>query len=447
MLERDTIAAVATPPGRGGIGIVRISGPGVRRIGVCVLGGIPAPRHACLRTFRNTEGEGVDRGLVLFMPGPASYTGEDILELQGHGGPVVTAMVLDCVLRAGARVARPGEFSERAFLNERMDLSQAEAVADLIESASEQAARSALRSLEGAFAERVLGLVDDLVGIRVHVEAAIDFPEEEIDYLAESDVALRLDMFRQALADTLDQAHQGRMLRDGLSIVIAGAPNVGKSTLLNCLTGRDAAIVTDMPGTTRDILREALHLDGLPIQLVDTAGLRLSTDRIEQLGVDRARAAIAEADAVLHLMDDRESGAPVESTPCTSPAQTLLRVRNKIDLTGTSPGLDDSLTPPVLRISAKTGAGLPELRHSLQAIAGFRPGEDGTFIARRRHLEALEEAAAAVARGAKQFAGFGAGELLAEELCEAQRALGRISGTVSTEDLLTQIFSSFCIGK
>lgn len=447
MLERDTIAAVATPSGRGGIGIVRVSGPEVRRIGACVLGGFPAPRHACLRTFRNAEGESVDRGLALFMPGPASYTGEDVLELQGHGGPVVTAMVLDCVLRAGARVARPGEFSERAFLNERLDLSQAEAVADLIGSASEQAARSAIRSLEGVFAERVRGLVDDLVGIRIHVEAAIDFPEEEIDYLAESDVALRLDMLRQALVDTLDQAHQGRMLRDGLSVVIAGAPNVGKSTLLNRLTGRDAAIVTDMPGTTRDILREALHLDGLPIQLIDTAGLRLSTDRVEQLGVDRARVAIADADAVLHLMDDRESGAPAESTPRTSPAQTLLQVRNKIDLTGTPPGLDDSLTPPVLRISAKTGAGLPELRNSLQTIAGFRPGEDGTFIARRRHLEALEEAAAAVARGTEQFMGLGAGELLAEELCEAQRALGRISGTVSTEDLLAQIFSSFCIGK
>ena len=426
---------------------MRVSGPEVRRIGACVLGSLPAPRHAGLRTFRNPEGESVDRGLALFMPGPASYTGEDILELQGHGGPVVTAMVLDCVLRAGARVARPGEFSERAFLNERLDLSQAEAVADLIESASEQAARSAMRSLEGVFTERVRALVDDLVGIRAHVEAAIDFPEEEIDYLAGSDVALRLDMLRQALSDTLDQAHQGRMLRDGLSVVIAGAPNVGKSTLLNRLTGRDAAIVTDVPGTTRDILREALHLDGLPIQLVDTAGLRLSTDRVEQLGVDRARSAIADADVVLYLSDDRESGTPAESTPRTSSAQTLLRVRNKIDLTGSPPGLDDGLTPPVLRISAETGAGLPELRNSLQGIAGYRPGENGTFIARRRHLEALEEAAAAVARGTEQFVGLGAGELLAEELGEAQRALGRISGTVSTEDLLARIFSSFCIGK
>ena len=427
---------------------MRISGPDVRRIGACVIGGLPAPRHACLRTFRNTEGESVDRGLALFMPCPASYTGEDILELQGHGGPVVTAMVLDCVLHAGARVARPGEFSERAFLNERLDLSQAEAVADLIESASEQAARSAMRSLEGAFSERVRGLVDDLVDIRAHVEAAIDFPEEEIDYLAGSGVALRLDTLRRALADTIDQAHQGRMLRDGLSVVIAGAPNVGKSTLLNRLTGRDAAIVTDVPGTTRDVLREALHLDGLPIQLVDTAGLRLSTDRVEQLGVDRARAAIAGADAVLHLIDDRASSTPAESTPRTSSTQTLLRVRNKIDLTGSPPGgLDDGSTLPVLRISAKTGAGFPELRNCLQAIAGYRPGGNGTFIARRRHLEALEEAAAAVARGTEQFMGLGAGELLAEELGEAQRALGRITGVVSTEDLLEQIFSSFCIGK
>ena len=426
---------------------MRVSGPDVRRIGACVIGDLPAPRHACLRTFRNSGGESIDRGLALFMPCPASYTGEDILELQGHGGPVVTAMVLDCVLHAGARVARPGEFSERAFLNERLDLSQAEAVVDLIESASEQAARSAMRSLEGAFSERVRGLVDDLVGIRAHVEAAIDFPEEEIDYLAGSGVALRLDTLRRAFADTIDQAHQGRMLRDGLSVVIAGAPNVGKSTLLNRLTGRDAAIVTDVPGTTRDILREALHLDGLPIQLVDTAGLRLSTDRVEQLGVDRARAAIAGADAVLHLIDDRASSTPTESAPCTSSTQTLLRVRNKIDLTGSPPGLDDGSTPPVLRISAKTGAGLPELRNCLQGIAGYRPGGNGTFIARRRHLEALEEAAAAVERGTEQFVGLGAGELLAEELGEAQRALGRISGIVSTEDLLEQIFSSFCIGK
>ena len=381
------------------------------------------------------------------MPSPVSYTGEDTIELQGHGGPVVTAMVLDCVRCAGARIARPGEFSERAFLNDRLDLSQAEAVADLIESASEQAARSAMRSLEGAFAERVRGLIDSLVNVRAYVEAAIDFPEEEIDFLAESDLALRLDALREALADTLDRAHQGTMLREGLSVVIAGAPNVGKSTLLNQLTGRDAAIVTDIPGTTRDILREALHLDGLPIELVDTAGLRLSTDRVEQLGIDRARAAIADADVVLHLVDDRESDVSLENVPHVSPTQALLRVRNKIDLTGSPLGLNERVTPPVLRVSAKTGAGLLELRNWLKAVTGYRPGEAGAFIARRRHVEALEEAAAAIARGTEQFVGLGAGELLAEELGVAQRALGRISGTVCTEDLLAQIFSSFCIGK
>ena len=304
-----------------------------------------------------------------------------------------------------------------------------------------------MRSLEGAFAERVRGLIDSLVNVRAYVEAAIDFPEEEIDFLAESDLALRLDALSEALADTLDRAHQGTMLREGLSVVIAGAPNVGKSTLLNQLTGRDAAIVTDIPGTTRDILREALHLDGLPIELVDTAGLRLSTDRVEQLGVDRARAAIADADVVLHLVDDRESDMSLESMPHVSPTQALLRVRNKIDLTGSPLGLNEHVTPPVLRVSAKTGAGLPELRSWLKAVAGYRPGEAGAFIARRRHVEALEEAAAAIARGTEQFVGLGAGELLAEELGVAQRALGRISGTVCTEDLLAQIFSSFCIGK
>ena len=447
MEGRDTIAAVATPPGRGGIGIVRLSGPRARQVAERVVGSLPPPHHARLRTFRNAEGESVDRGLVLFQPRPGSFSGEDTVEFQGHGGPVVTAMVLDCALRAGARVARPGEFSERAFLNGRLDLSQAEAVADLIESASEQAARSAMRSLEGAFAKRIRAHIEDLIGLRTYVEAAIDFPDEEIDFLAESDVALRLRALRLAVAGTLEEAKQGRVLRDGLGVVIAGAPNVGKSTLLNRLSGRDAAIVTDIPGTTRDVLNETLQLDGMPIRLTDTAGLRAGADMVERIGVDRALDAISAADAVLHLVDDCMPAPPGEMVPEVSPAQTLLRVHNKIDLSGSPPGLDDGVEAPVLRISARTGAGLPALRERLKAIAGYQPGEDGLFIARRRHVEALEQAAAAIARGGAQLAGQGAGELLAEDLREAQDALGRISGAVTSDDLLAQIFSSFCIGK
>lgn len=447
MEERDTIAAVATPPGRGGIGIVRLSGPRARQIAERVVDRFPPPHLARLRTFRNAQGESVDRGLALYLPRPGSFSGEDTVELQGHGGRVVTGMVLDCVLRAGARLARPGEFSERAFLNGRLDLSQAEAVADLIESASEQAARSAMRSLEGVFAERVQGHVEDLIGIRTYVEAAIDFPDEEIDFLSTPDLKRRLQALRLALSATLEQARQGRALRDGLGVVIAGAPNVGKSTLLNRLSARDAAIVTDVPGTTRDTLNETVHLDGMPIRLTDTAGLRTASDAVERIGVDRALRAISEADAVLHLVDDRSSTAAEEVGPQVSPDQAQLRVYNKIDLTGSSPGLDESVDPPVLRISARTGAGLDALRERLKAIAGYRSGEEGLFIARRRHVEALEEAAAALEQGGRQLAGPVAGELLAEDLREAQDALGRITGTVTSDDLLAEIFSSFCIGK
>ena len=445
--RRDTIAAVATPPGRGGIGVVRLSGPHAAGIAARVVGRLPPPHEARLRTFRDAGGASVDRGLVLFKPEPASYTGEDTVELHGHGGAVVSAMVLDCVLGAGARLARPGEFSERAFLNGRMDLSQAEAVADLIESASEQAARSAMRSLEGAFAARIRALVEELIGVRTYVEAAIDFPEEEIDFLAEPDLAQRLRALCRALSATLEEANQGRTLRDGLGVVIAGPPNVGKSTLLNRLSGRDAAIVTDIPGTTRDALHETLHLDGLPLRLTDTAGLRAGADPVERMGVERARAAIAGADLILYLVDDRSPAASDETMPEISPAQTLVRVHNKIDLSGAPPGLDERVDPPVLRISARTGEGIAALRGRLKAVAGYRSGEDGVFIARRRHVEALEEAAEALERGAVQLAGRGAGELLAEDLRAAQDALGRISGVVRSDDLLARIFSSFCIGK
>ena len=304
-----------------------------------------------------------------------------------------------------------------------------------------------MRSLEGVFAERVRGHVEDLIGIRTYVEAAIDFPDEEIDFLCAPDLKRRLQALRLALSATLEEARQGRALRDGLGVVIAGAPNVGKSTLLNRLSARDAAIVTDVPGTTRDTLNETVHLDGMPIRLTDTAGLRTASDVVERIGVDRALSAISDADVVLELVDERSPAPAGEMAPQASPAQARLLVHNKIDLTGSPPGLDESVDPPVLRISARTGVGLEALRARLKAVAGYRSGEDGLFIARRRHVEALEHAAAALEQGGRQLAGQVAGELLAEDLREAQDALGRISGTVTSDDLLAEIFSSFCIGK
>ncbi len=446
----DTIAAVATPPGRGGVGIVRISGPAVPEIARTLLGRLPEPRHAEFHRFRDAGGQVIDEGLALYFPAPRSFTGEDVLELHGHGGPVVMDLLLQRVLALGARAARPGEFSERAFLNGKLDLAQAEAIADLIDSGTAQAARAALRSLEGEFSHRIQALVEALIELRVYVEAAIDFPEEEVDFLAEPEVGQRLTALEQAFDAVQGAARQGRLLREGMTLVIAGRPNAGKSSLLNALAGRESAIVTEIPGTTRDLLREHVQIDGMPLHLIDTAGLRETADVVEREGVKRAWAEIERADRILLVIDDREGLAEEdrgilarlpEGVPVTL-------VYNKIDLTGRSPGpAEGEDDRPALGLSARTGAGLDALREHLKAVMGYAGAEEDGFIARRRHLDALARARAHLDAGREALRSQRAGELLAEELRLAQQALGEITGEFTPDDLLGRIFSTFCIGK
>ncbi|MGF1614047.1 MAG: tRNA uridine-5-carboxymethylaminomethyl(34) synthesis GTPase MnmE [Gammaproteobacteria bacterium] len=446
---QDTIAAQATPPGRGGVGIVRVSGPHVRPIAKALLGDVPAPRRAVVRRFLDSSGETIDRGLALYFPQPRSFTGEDVLELQAHGGPIVIDLLVARVLELGARAARPGEFSQRAFLNGKLDLIQAEAIADLIDSASVEAARSAQRTLQGHFSDRVRDLMEGVTELRVLVEAAIDFPDEEVDFLTDASVLARLDELLQRLGVTISSARTGRLLREGLMVVIAGPPNVGKSSLLNRLTERDSAIVTDIPGTTRDLLRESIHIDGLPLQLVDTAGLRATSDVIEQQGVERAGKAIDTADIVLWMVDDRWEDCAQEylASPQFSTHHETVVVRNKVDLSGQLPGLVDGREPPTVRISATTGAGLDVLKARLKATAGYQQSTEGSFLARRRHLDALHRTEIALRSARNQLCGQFALELVAEDLWGAHRSLGEITGECSSEQLLERIFSSFCIGK
>jgi tRNA modification GTPase len=444
----DTIAAIATPAGRGGIGIVRVSGPAVREIATAILGTMPAPRQASLRAFVDAQGTQLDTGIVLFFPAPHSFTGEDVLELHGHGGSVVTSLVLKRVCELGARLARPGEFSERAFLNDKLDLAQAEAVADLIDSSSVQAARAAMRSLRGEFSTRVHELVEALVALRMYVEAAIDFPDEELDFLNDGKVAERLANICTRFQALNIAAEQGSLLREGLTVAIAGRPNSGKSSLLNRLAGHEAAIVTEIPGTTRDLLREQINLDGLPLHVIDTAGLRDSVDRVEQEGVRRAWEAIRSADRVLLVVDDSQGFSAedtriLEQFPANLPA-TL--VYNKIDLTGRQPELNASDTSVFVALSAKSGQGLELLISHLQTTAGFQDIGAHTFMARGRHLQALEQAREHL-DAAQQRLQERAGELLAEELRLSQLCLSEITGEFTSEDLLARIFSSFCIGK
>ncbi len=444
--DPHTIAALATPPGRGGIGVVRVSGPAAADIARGLLGRLPRPRYARFCAFLDAAGEPLDEGLALYFPAPRSFTGEDVLELQGHGGPVVLDLLLQRVLALGARLAEPGEFSRRAFLNGKLDLAQAEAVADLIESGSAAAARSAVRSLSGAFSARVHALVEQLIALRTFVEAAIDFPEEEIDFLSDGRVADELEALRRSLAQVLATARQGRLLREGMRVVLAGRPNVGKSSLLNALAGAESAIVTHVPGTTRDVLREEISLAGMPLHVIDTAGLRESRDPVEQEGIRRAWREIEQADRILLLADARDGfGAEEEAIRARLPAALpVTLVLNKVDLTGAAPGLCGAAQ---VNISATEGLGIEALRSHLQEVMGFRGAAEGVFSARRRHLDALAGAAEALERGAEQLRGQFAGELLAEELRIAQQALGEITGAFSSEDLLGRIFSSFCIGK
>lgn len=432
------------------MGIVRLSGPRVAEITERMLGKTPPPRQAEYLPFLDRHGAIIDHGLALRFVAPHSFTGEDVLELQGHGGPVVMDMLLAETLCFGARLARPGEFSERAFLNGKLDLAQAEAIADLIDSASQQAARSALRSLQGEFSRRVHALVERLVELRMYVESAIDFPEEEIDFLSEGKVRTRLESIEAELKQVLTSAQQGQRLREGMTLVIAGQPNAGKSTLLNALTGRESAIVTDIPGTTRDVLREQILIDGLPIHVIDTAGLRESPDVVEQIGIRRAWEEIARADRVLLLIDDAlgvtaADAAILARLPVPHPPLTL--VRNKIDVSAHLPGLDTGPWGPELRLSARQGDGIDLLRAHLKQCIGYQSGAEGGFMARRRHVDALERAQSCLHHGHEQLTRYRAGELLAEDLRAAQEALSEITGEFTNEDLLGRIFTSFCIGK
>ncbi len=428
--------------------MVRISGALVNTIATELLGRVPQPRYADYRSFRAADGDAIDHGLALYFPAPHSYTGEHVLELHGHGGPVVMDILMQRVLSLGARPARPGEFTERAFLNGKLDLAQAEAVADLIDSASHAAARSALRSLAGEFSARVRGLVERLIRLRMYVESAIDFPEEEIDFLSDGRVAGALQGLSADVNVLLKTGEQGRLLRDGMTVVIAGRPNAGKSSLLNQLAQRDTAIVTDIPGTTRDVLREHIHIDGLPLHIVDTAGLRESADPVEMQGIQRAWAEIARADRVLLVVDDQTgvddaARAILQRLPSSLPVTV---VHNKIDLSGHDAALWEDQRGAHIALSAKHGAGMELLKRHLAAQMGYHGGE-GVFMARRRHLDALRRADDFLSQGRDSLHERRAGELLAEDLRLAQQALNDITGEFTNEDLLGRIFAEFCIGK
>ncbi|CAI1203216.1 tRNA uridine-5-carboxymethylaminomethyl(34) synthesis GTPase MnmE [Serratia fonticola] len=454
MNTTDTIAALATPPGRGGVGILRISGRGAKDVALAVLGKLPKPRYADYLPFRDAEGSTLDQGIALWFPGPNSFTGEDVLELQGHGGPVILDLLLKRVLALpDVRIARPGEFSERAFLNDKLDLAQAEAIADLIDASSEQAARSAMNSLQGAFSLRIHQLVEALTHLRIYVEAAIDFPDEEIDFLSDGKIEAQLNGVMDDLDGVRAEARQGSLLREGMKVVIAGRPNAGKSSLLNELAGREAAIVTDIAGTTRDVLREHIHIDGMPLHIIDTAGLREASDEVERIGIERAWNEIEQADRVLFMVDGTTTAAtePAEiwpefmaRLPSTLP---ITVVRNKADITGETLGLSEVNGHSLIRLSARTGEGIDLLREHLKQSMGFTSNMEGGFLARRRHLQALEQAAQHLVQGKEQLVSAYAGELLAEELRLAQQALSEITGEFTSDDLLGRIFSSFCIGK
>ena len=449
MSARDTIAAQATPSGKGGIGVIRVSGTQVKTISQGIIGSLPKARIAKFTEFTDGDQVAIDQGLALYFPAPNSFTGEDVLELQGHGGPVVMNLLLTRVIELGARLARPGEFSERAFLNNKMDLSQAEAVADLIESASNQAARSAMRSLSGEFARRVNDITGALIASRVYIEAAMDFPEEEIDFLKDARIVEDLECLHGKLSDLLRQAGQGALLREGVNLVFAGRPNAGKSSLMNRLTGKETSIVTDIAGTTRDVIDEHVHMDGIPVRLVDTAGLRDSEDILEKEGVRRAVNEITDADYILVVVDlfahRNDLASHVNELMASLPdGIKKLVVLSKSDLCDP---MEDNLAIAHITVSAKTGEGINLLKQRLKSGIGYDPGSEGTFMARTRHLHALQQTILSLESGLSGFKVNKAGELLAEELRYCQRSLGEITGEFTSDDLLGKIFSSFCIGK
>ncbi|MGK2959666.1 MAG: tRNA uridine-5-carboxymethylaminomethyl(34) synthesis GTPase MnmE [Candidatus Malihini olakiniferum] len=454
MSHTNTIVAQATPPGRGGVGILRVSGQQAADVARTVLGKLPKHRHADYLPFCDADGSTLDYGIAIWFPGPNSFTGEDVLELQGHGGPVILDLLMKRILALpGLRIARPGEFSERAFLNDKLDLAQAESIADLIDASSEQAARSAINSLQGAFSTRIIRLVDVLIHLRVYVETAIDFPDEEIDFLSDGKIEAELNGVIADLAGVEAEAQQGCLLREGMKVVIAGRPNAGKSSLLNALSGRESAIVTAIAGTTRDVLREYIHIDGMPLHIIDTAGLRDASDEVERIGIERTWQEIEQADRVLFMVDGTTTDAtsPAEIWPefmARLPTELPITVvRNKADITVETQGIEEVNTHSIIRLSAKTGGGVDILRNYLKQSMGFTFNTEGGFLARRRHLQALETAAQHLKQGKEQLVGAYAGELLAEELRLAQQALSEITGEFTSNDLLGRIFSSFCIGK
>ncbi len=448
MCSRDTISAVATPPGRGGIGVVRVSGPRCREIALAILGRLPEARAATYTPFLDESGGILDEGIALYFPSPHSFTGEDVLELQGHGGPVVMDLLLQRTLMLGARLAGAGEFSERAFLNGKLDLVQAEAIADLIDAQTAVAARLASRTLQGSFSQLIHELVEGLINLRLYVESAIDFPEEEIDFLSDGKVSADLQLLIDKTSNVQKNAHTGRLLRDGMTLVIAGRPNAGKSSLLNALAGVDAAIVTEIPGTTRDILRERISLDGMPLHIIDTAGLRESNDPVEQEGIRRARSQIAQADRVLWVFDAQADPEHLALDRHQLPRDVpLTLIRNKIDLCGLSPAITETAAGTEIALAAKSGWGIELLKSHLKACVGYQDASEGEYIARRRHLDALQRAMDHLIQGATLLSEQQAGELLAEDLRQAQQALSEITGEFTPDDLLGRIFSTFCIGK
>ena len=451
---KETIVAQATAPGRGGIGILRVSGPLATDVAQAVLGKCPKPRMADYLPFKDADGTVLDQGIALYFKSPNSFTGEDVLELQGHGGQVVLDLLLKRILQIdGIRLARPGEFSEQAFLNDKLDLAQAEAIADLIDATSEQAARSALKSLQGEFSKKVNELVDSVIYLRTYVEASIDFPDEEIDFLADGKIEANLRGIINQLEDVRSEAKQGSILREGMKVVIAGRPNAGKSSLLNALAGREAAIVTDIAGTTRDVLREHIHIDGMPLHIIDTAGLRDATDEVERIGISRAWTEIEQADRIILMLDSSDPESAdlskvrlefLAKLPTTLPVTI---VRNKIDLNDEQASESEQGGYQIISLSAQTHDGIQLLREHLKQAMGFQTGMEGGFLARRRHLDALEKASEHLQIGLVQLTEFHAGELLAEELRLVQTYLSEITGEFTSDDLLGNIFSSFCIGK
>jgi len=455
---QETIAAQATPPGRGGVGIIRVSGPNAKNVAQAILGKTPEIRKAEYLPFKDANNHTLDQGIALYFKAPNSFTGEDVIEFQGHGGPVILDMLLkEITALPNIRLAKPGEFSEQAFLNDKLDLTQAEAIADLINSSSEQAAKCALHSLQGDFSKLVHQLVEKVIHLRMYVEAAIDFPEEEIDFLADKKIVNNLKDIITQISTVRNQAQQGSIIREGMRVVIAGRPNAGKSSLLNALSGKESAIVTDIAGTTRDVLSEQIHIDGMPLHIIDTAGLRESTDKVEKIGIERAWQEINQADRVLLMVDSSQANGQNPNYDLQQiwpeffdkiPKNIgLTIIRNKADISQTATGFDEQNNQAIITLSAKTGDGIKALKEHLKSIMGYQGSTEGGFMARRRHLIALENAHHHLNTGLEQLEAFMAGEILAEELRLAQQELNEITGEFTNDDLLSEIFSSFCIGK